>query len=80
MVLLPGLAGGSACSCVFSIGLHQFHAFPVILLGQVPGTVGAWALPIGWAFAWWGIVLYWVAAALYAVQAAPLLRPTRRAI
>jgi cardiolipin synthase len=54
--------------------LNLLYAFPVILLGQTPGPVGAWALPIGWAFAWWGIVLYWVAAALYAVQAAPLLR------
>lgn len=54
--------------------LNLLYAFPIILLGQTPGLVGAWALPIGWAFAWWGIVLYWVAAALYAVQAAPLLR------
>ena len=58
--------------------LNLLDAFPVILLGQVPGTVGAWALPIGWAFAWWGIVLYWVAAALYAVQAVPILRAPRR--
>lgn len=57
--------------------LNLLYAFPVILLGQMPGAVGAWALPIGWAFAWWGIVLYWVAAALYAVQAAPLLRQAR---
>ena len=57
--------------------LNLLYAFPVILLGQMPGAVGTWALPIGWAFAWWGIVLYWVAAALYAVQAAPLLRQAR---
>ncbi len=58
--------------------LNLLYAFPVILLGQVPGTVGEWALPIGWAFAWWGIVLYWVAAALYAAQAAPILRARGR--
>ena len=28
-----------------------------------------WALPIGWAFAWWGTVLYWVAGVMYIVQA-----------
>lgn len=53
---------------------NLLYAFPVILLGQVPGAVGAVALPIGWAFAWWGTGLYWVAALLYAVQALPLLR------
>jgi cardiolipin synthase len=58
--------------------LNLLYAFPVILLGQVPGTVGEWALPIGWAFAWWGIVLYWVSAALYAAQAAPILRARGR--
>ena len=58
--------------------LNLLYAFPLILLGQVPGTVGEWALPIGWAFAWWGIVLYWVAAALYAAQAAPILRARGR--
>ncbi len=54
--------------------LNLLYAFPVILLGQVSGPVGAVALPVGWAFAWWGTALYWLAAVLYAVQAAPLLR------
>ena len=54
--------------------MNLLYAFPVVLLGQMPGAFGQWALPVGWAFAWWGIALYWLAAVLYAVQAAPLLR------
>lgn len=43
-------------------------AFPLILLGQRPGDVGPAALPLGWAFAWWGLALYWVAGLMYAWQ------------
>ncbi|MBK8469444.1 MAG: CDP-alcohol phosphatidyltransferase family protein [Actinomycetales bacterium] len=53
---------------------NLLYAFPVILLGQQPNTVGTVALPIGWAFAWWGVGLYWLSAILYAGQALPLLR------
>ena len=28
---------------------------------------------LGWAFAWWGIALYWFAGLLYVVQARRLL-------
>ncbi len=57
---------------------NLLYAFPILLLSQVPGTLGDIAQPIGWAFAWWGIVLYWMAAGLYAVQAAWLLRSAAR--
>ena len=53
---------------------NLLYAFPVLLLSHVDGTIGDIARPIGWAFAWWGIVLYWMAAGLYAVQATWLLR------
>lgn len=43
-------------------------AFPLILLGQGESQLALIALPVGWAFAWWGTALYWVAAVLYAVQ------------
>lgn len=56
---------------------NLLYAFPVLLLAQGDSTVAHWALPIGWAFAWWGIVLYWIAAVLYAVQAIGLLRRRR---
>ena len=48
---------------------NLLYAFPLLLLGEGTSTFAQWALPIGWAFAWWGTVLYWVAGAMYIVQA-----------
>lgn len=56
---------------------NLLYAFPTILLGQQPGVIGELALPIGWAFAWWGVVLYWLAGVLYAVQARRVLAARR---
>ncbi len=50
------------------------YAFPLLLLAQWDGAVGSMAHAAGWAFAWWGIVLYWIAALLYVRQASELLR------
>jgi cardiolipin synthase len=47
---------------------NLLYAFPLLLLADGTGTVADWARPIGWAFAWWGLVLYWLAGLLYAVQ------------
>lgn len=44
------------------------YAFPLILVGQGASMFAAVMLPIGWAFAWWGTGLYWVAGVMYAVQ------------
>ncbi|GAA4709540.1 CDP-diacylglycerol--glycerol-3-phosphate 3-phosphatidyltransferase [Phytohabitans rumicis] len=49
-------------------------AFPVLLLAEASAGAAPIAFPIGWALAWWGLVLYWVAAALYVAQVATLLR------
>lgn len=43
-------------------------AFPVLLLAHAAPATTAWATPLGWALAWWGIVLYWVAGVLYLMQ------------
>ena len=48
---------------------NLLYAFPLLLLGEGSSTFAQWALPIGWAFAWWGTVLYWVAGVMYIVQA-----------
>ncbi|WP_255354124.1 CDP-alcohol phosphatidyltransferase family protein [Phycicoccus sp. Root563] len=48
---------------------NLLYAFPLLLLGQGESGFAAWALPIGWAFAWWGTALYWVAGVMYIVQA-----------
>ncbi|BCB77154.1 hypothetical protein GCM10022251_57550 [Phytohabitans flavus] len=54
-------------------------AFPVLLLAHASDGAAPVAFPIGWGLAWWGLVLYWVAAALYVVQAAQLVRAVRTA-
>jgi cardiolipin synthase len=48
---------------------NLLYAFPLLLLGDGASTFATWALAIGWAFAWWGTVLYWVAGVMYIVQA-----------
>lgn len=55
------------------------YAFPLILLGQSGSTFSTVALPIGWAFAWWGTALYWVAGILYAIQTRNVVRAARAA-
>ncbi|MFI9638450.1 CDP-alcohol phosphatidyltransferase family protein [Micromonospora sp. NPDC051925] len=53
-------------------------AFPVLLLASATTSVVATtAAAIGWALAWWGLVLYWVAGAMYVVQASRLVRAVR---
>ncbi|NHA69995.1 CDP-alcohol phosphatidyltransferase family protein [Phycicoccus flavus] len=56
---------------------NLLYAFPVLLLGDGDGTAARIAEPIGWGFAWWGIVLYWFSAFLYAVQLRRLLAHER---
>ncbi|HWG99823.1 MAG TPA: CDP-alcohol phosphatidyltransferase family protein [Pilimelia sp.] len=53
-------------------------AFPVLLLGWAVPEAAAVADAVGWALAWWGLVLYWIAAGLYLAQAASLVRAARR--
>ena len=50
-------------------------AFPILLLATaVPATVVS---AVGWSLAWWGLTLYWVAGAMYVVQARRLVRAAR---
>jgi cardiolipin synthase len=53
-------------------------AFPVLLLADSVQSTADVAGAIGWALAWWGLVLYWAAGALYLIQAAGLARAARR--
>jgi cardiolipin synthase (CMP-forming) len=53
---------------------NLLYAFPILLLSTVEGPVGDIARPLGWAFAWWGVTLYWLAAVLYAIQATSVIR------
>lgn len=55
---------------------NLLYAFPLLLLGDGTGTVATLADVFGWAFAWWGMGLYWWAGILYAYQVVRLLRET----
>lgn len=48
------------------------YAFPLLFLGSWPGAIGLTATIFGWAFAGWGIGLYWLSAVLYIGQFAAL--------
>jgi cardiolipin synthase (CMP-forming) len=54
------------------------YAFPLLLLGDGDGVVTTLAQVFGWAFALWGIGLYWWAGLLYAWQVRKLLATTER--
>jgi cardiolipin synthase len=49
------------------------YAFPLLFLGDHPGSWAEVARVIGWAFAVWGTALYWWAAALYLTQVRSLV-------
>jgi cardiolipin synthase len=53
---------------------NLLYAFPFLLLAQISTTLATVALPVGWAFLWWGTGLYWLAGILYAVQVRDLVR------
>jgi cardiolipin synthase len=53
---------------------NLLYAFPLLLLGDGAGFLPLLAKVVGWAFAIWGIGLYWWAGLLYAWQVRKLLR------
>nr|WP_257866173.1 CDP-alcohol phosphatidyltransferase family protein [Nocardioides marmotae] len=55
---------------------NLLYAFPLLFLGDGEGTVATLAQVLGWAFALWGIGLYWWAGLLYAWQVRTLLATT----
>jgi len=57
---------------------NLLYAFPLLLLGDGAGVVASLAEVFGWAFAIWGIGLYWWAGVLYAWQVRRLLAETER--
>ena len=48
--------------------------FPLLLLSAGSGWVATFTAVFGWAFALWGVGLYWWSAVIYTRQAGPLLR------
>jgi cardiolipin synthase len=56
------------------------YALPLLLLGDGTGTIANLAEVFGWAFAFWGVGLYWWAGILYAFQVRRLLATTPRVV
>jgi cardiolipin synthase len=52
---------------------NLLYAFPLLFVGDGSGTVARLAEVFGWAFAIWGVALYWWAGILYAWQVRGLL-------
>jgi cardiolipin synthase (CMP-forming) len=52
---------------------NLLYAFPLLFVGDGTGTVATLGKMFGWAFAIWGIGLYWWAGVLYAWQVRKLL-------
>ena len=50
------------------------YAFPLLFIARGHGTISTIAEVLGWAFAVWGIGLYWCAGVIYALQVRRLLR------
>jgi len=57
--------------------LALMYAFPALLLSEVGRWVGSAAFVAGWAFAIWGLALYWVAGGAYLLEIARALRLKR---
>ena len=57
---------------------NLLYAFPLLFIGDGEGTVATLATVFGWAFAIWGLGLYWWAGVLYAWQVRRLLATTER--
>jgi cardiolipin synthase len=55
---------------------NLLYAFPLLLLGDGQGVLARLAEVFGWAFAFWGVGLYWWAGFLYAWQTYKLLSTT----
>jgi cardiolipin synthase len=53
---------------------NLLYAFPLLLLGAGHNTLATVARPVGWAFAVWGVTLYWWAGVLYVRQLAAVVR------
>jgi cardiolipin synthase len=59
---------------------NLLYAFPLLLLGDGKSAAATLAKVFGWAFAGWGIGLYWWAGVLYAYQVYRLLKSTDRRV
>lgn len=59
---------------------NLFYSFPLLLLGDGESTLAQLARVFGWAFAIWGLALYWWAGILYSWQVRTLLADRERRV
>lgn len=57
--------------------LCLFYALPIIMIAEAFPDATAIATPLGWAFALWGVFLYWWGGVIYAAQTVRLTRIPR---
>jgi cardiolipin synthase len=68
VLLIVRSRGGHTPQVVFvgkAATLALMYAFPLLLLASLGGIAGRAAWVAGWAFAIWGVGLYWIAAVQY---------------
>lgn len=53
------------------------YAFPLLLIAKVFDSIGDFVLPVAWAFAIWGVGLYWWSAVLYYQQVFSVIKAPR---
>ena len=52
------------------------YAFPLLLIAKVFEQIAFIVLPLAWAFAIWGVALYWLSAVLYYRQVFSVIKQT----
>jgi len=57
--------------------LCLFYSLPILMIGEAFPTAASFVDPIGWAFALWGMFLYWWAGIVYAAQTVTVTRLAR---
>jgi cardiolipin synthase len=50
------------------------YAFPLLMLAKVWSGAALIILPVAWAFAWWGVGLYWWAGFVYLHQVVQIVK------
>ena len=50
------------------------YAFPLLMMAHVWKSAELLILPVAWAFAWWGVGLYWWAGVVYVLQVREIVK------
>lgn len=83
LLSLPVLAGlGYASLPVHYLGkaatFALLYSFPLLLMGKIFTSVAEMIMPLAWAFALWGVALYWWSGFVYLWQLVLLVKSERQ--